>query len=501
MSEEDNRPVVVGAAQFSQRDVDLATSLSPVKMMAKVARAAADDAGIGTTALSDVDALAVVDVMAWHPKNGPRLLAEALGAKPALELAAAVGGESPLVLCAELAERIRRGDSRIALVAGSNNVRTLRRARRAGVRLDWERGGEGEPTRIGENRPGNTERETHYGLALPTQVYPIFENAMRAHRGLDLETHRQRLGALCERFARVASENPHAWFPTARSAAEIATATETNRMIAYPYTKYMNAVMETEQGAAALLMSAGTARALGVDESKWVYWRGDGRAVEEAWFASERPSFAACPALRDSVDGALAAAGTTLEGVGHLDLYSCFPVAVEMACEMLGLAEDDPRGLTVTGWLPYAGGPGNNYTLHALASMVERLREHPGDCGLVTGNGWFFTKHSSCVLSTAAPNGKPAAVAEPRRDPLQRKPVRVFDEAQGNATVESYTVHYDRDGAPVRGVVIGRLEDGRRFLANTPEDSGLLERWVAAEVVGSEGRVLPLGGMNRFEPR
>jgi acetyl-CoA C-acetyltransferase len=155
-------------------------------------------------------------------------------------------------------------------------------------------------------------------------------------------------------------------------------------MIAFPYTKYMNAVLETDQAAAVLVTSAAAARELGVPEDRQVHWWGGAHGQEQAWFPSERPDFAACPALGRTARAALAEAGTEPDALACFDFYSCFPVAVELACEALGLAEDDPRGVTLTGGLPYAGGPGNNYTLHGIATMMDRLRERPGAFGLVT---------------------------------------------------------------------------------------------------------------------
>jgi acetyl-CoA C-acetyltransferase len=245
------------------------------------------------------------------------------------------------------------------------------------------------------------------------------------------------------------------------------------------------------------VLSAAAARKLGVPESRWIWWCGGSRAEEPAWFASERRDFHSSPALAASARGALAAAGVEVDQIDHFDFYSCFPVAVEMACEMLGLSEDDPRGFTVTGGLPYAGGPGSNYTLHSLAAMCERLRERPGARGLLTGNGWYLTKHSAAVLASAPPAGEPRPA--PRVE-LPR-PVPVLERADGPARIETYTVVYDREGAPARGIVVGRLDDGdRRFLANTPEDRALLEDLVAAEAVGRRGEVRCVEGRNRFTP-
>jgi acetyl-CoA C-acetyltransferase len=259
--------------------------------------------------------------------------------------------------------------------------------------------------------------------------------------------------------------------------------------------------METDQAAAVLLMSAGAARELGVPEDRFVHWWGGAHAEEEAWFPSERPDFAVCPSLRETVGAALAEAGVGLDEIDFLDLYSCFPVAVEMACEMLGLDEADPRGFTVTGGLPYAGGPGNNYTLHALACLAERLRARPGSKGLLTGNGWYLTKHAASVWSTrpreksGAPPAGPSAAERARRRALA--PVA---EARGRGTVEAFTVLFDREGEPARGIVLGRTEAGERFLANTPDDRASLEAFLGREDVGSTGRLSSHDGHNRFEP-
>jgi acetyl-CoA C-acetyltransferase len=498
---DDQRPVLVGVAQSCLREAQPASASGPLALLEGVAHAAAEDSGAGRRALRELDTLAVVEVVAWRPKNAPRLLAEKLGATPAHEILTATGGELPITLVSELARRIAAGKARVALVAGSNSIRSFRRARRAGVKPDWPSGGSGEAALFGDHRPGSSPLETEYGLRMPPDIYPIFENALRAKRGLSREEHRRRMGALMSRFTQVAAKNPHAWFPVVRSADELTLPSPSNRMIAYPYTKYLNAVMETDQAAAVLLMSAGAARELGVPEDRWLHWWGGANAEELAWFPSERPDFAASPALREAATGALAEAGLALEEIDHLDFYSCFPVAVEMACEMLGLDENDPRGLTVTGGLPYAGGPGNNYTLHALAAMTERLRARPGTKGLVTGNGWYLTRHAASVWSTlpreksGAPPAPPSAAERARRAPLAPIP-----EAHGEGTVETYTVLFDREGEPTRGIVLGRTQAGARFLANTPDDRASLEAFLASRDVGSVGKLSSHDGHNRFEP-
>jgi acetyl-CoA C-acetyltransferase len=403
---DERNPVLVGVAQQTLRDVDPGEAPSPAEWLETTVRAALADAGAPDRALGEIDTLAMPPPIGWRTANPVRALGARLGARPHRELLLAVGGEMPLTFVDHLAGEIRAGRARSGLIVGSHNLRTLRQARKRGISLDWSDESEGSPEVFGENRPGASDDEVRHGLDRPSTLYPLLENALRARRGLDLATHADRVGRLMSSFTRVAAANPHAWFPTVRSAEEIVTPSDANRMVAFPYTKYLNAVMETDQVVAVWLLSAGAARAYGIPESRWIHYRGGATCHERAWFVSERPDPADCPALREAVGAALSRAGTPLERVDAFDFYSCFPVAVEMACDMLGLAEDDPRGLTVTGGLPYAGGPGNDYTLHSLATLVQRLRERPG-VGLVTGNGWYLTKHSACVVASEPGDVRP----------------------------------------------------------------------------------------------
>jgi acetyl-CoA C-acetyltransferase len=270
-------------------------------------------------------------------------------------------------------------------------------------------------------------------------------------------------------------------------------------MIAYPYTKYLNAVLDTDQGAALVLCSAAAARAHGIPEERWVHWWGGAHTEERAWHVSSRPAIGETPALRECAARALARARLRIDEIDCFDFYSCFPVAVEAACEAYGVAEDDPRGLTVTGGLPYAGGPGSNYSMHGIAAMAERLRARPGARGLTTGNGWYLTKHSACVWSTEPPRGPVGAPIEAPAA-VGPEPLAVHDDVAGAATLDAWTVAYARDGTPARGIVVGRTPHGARFVANTPSERSFLEGFVRAERVGCRGSVRADGELLRFEP-
>ena len=500
MSDE-RTPILVGTAQLVERNVDPAEATEPLRMLEQMARGAAEDAGAGDALLGKLDTVAILNVAGWEARNGAQVVAETIGAPATKFYTSEMGGQIGVTAVNHLAERIVNGESRAALLAGCNNMRTLMKAGPAGVELNWTTGGTSDPEMIGVPKAGSSELEAKYGMVMPPDIYPIFENALRASLGLSVEEHNDRIGKLFHKFSAIAAKNPHAWFPTERSVEELITATPSNRMIAYPYTKYLNAVLNTDQAAGMILTTPAVARELGISEDRWVYWLGGAEAEEEAWFPTERPDFANAPAMGDASKSALANAGVTTDDIDHIDFYSCFPVAVEQAAKQLDLDVEDPRGFTVTGGLPYAGGPASAYTLHSLAGMADKLRDTGGGKGLVTGNGWYLTKHSASVWSTEAGS------AAPKRGLLSDLPSAGVDTAarpstddvSGNGTIEAYTVQYDREGAPSRGIFVGSTDDGTRFVANA-FDKSILEGFVTEEGVGVKGALAKQDELTIFQP-
>lgn len=494
----DRAPVFVGVAQFVGRETDPAAAPDPLTMLADVATRAAYDSGVGQPLFAHVDTYLQIPLAYWTPVNGAGLVAERLGIDGRARVQHTGGGGEIGVLAANhLAAEIIAGRTEVALMTGGQIWKTFERAKAAGVELDWPSGGDpaGADVQFAPvAKPMVSEIEERHRLTRPIQAYPLFENALRAAQGMTLGEHAQRLGDMMTEFTAVAAANPYAWFPTERSAEELSTPTPENRLIGFPYTKYLNAVLNTDQAGAYVMTSAAKARELGIPEDRWVYWWGGHNAAEEAWFASTRPNFAECPSMKDSSVGALGQAGVGVDDIALFDFYSCFPVAVRMACAMLDIDELDPRPFTVTGGLPYAGGPGSAYNMNSLAAMVEQLREDDRSIGMVTGNGFFLTKHAAAVLSARPkqggwerPDGPPPSAA------MATAPAVPDDSATGRGRIEAYTVMHDRDGQPSMGYICGRLNgngsEGRRFLANTPEDPDLLRDLLASEAVGRIGDV------------
>jgi acetyl-CoA C-acetyltransferase len=300
----------------------------------------------------------------------------------------------------------------------------------------------------------------------------------------------------------VASANPLATRREGYSAEQLVTVNERNRWIGFPYPRLMNANAFIDQSAAVVITSVATARELGIARDKWVFLHGcaDGH---DHWYVSERPHLHASPAIRAASRQALSMAGKTLDDIDVFDLYSCFASAVQIGAAEIGLAEDDPRGLTITGGLPFFGGPGNNYVTHSISEMLRRLRARPGAFGMVTANGNYVTKHSFGVYSTRAPAGpwrrEAPSLLQARLDALPKAP---FTETpQGAATVESYTVMHGKNG-PEFAVVFGRLSaGGQRFIANLPDDPAGLWALQQGDSLGRSGQVHRTDeGRNLFIP-
>lgn len=509
---DERTPVLIGAGQFTYRG-DPASSPSPTALLKIAAERAAQDAGLDPEKLSKIDTLAVVGFtidapgggrLVPHSTNPPATLAKRIGAQPRHAVYSHMGGNSPQQLINIVSERIAKGETDLALVVGCEFLGSATKRLTKGLGFaDWDDAEElPAPERIGDPRPGVTAYEAKHGLGRPINCYPLFENALRARDGRSIPDHQKRLGELFAPFTKVAAQNPEAWFPVERSAQELVEVTDRNRMVGFPYTKYLNAIMEVDQSAGVLVASLKTARELGVAEDKLVYLHGCADA-SDLWYPLDRQNFHSSPAMRLTGKRALEMAEVSLADIGHIDLYSCFPVAVEVGAEELGLALDDPRGLTVTGGLPYMGGPGNNYAMHSIAVMMQRLRDDPGSYGLVTANGWFLTKQSTGVYSTAPPKGpfdrQDPKIIQAQIDALPHP--TVIEEPKGAATIETYTVVHGREGY-MMGIVVGRDAEGRRFVANTPTDEATLAGLEAKEAVGRTGTVSRSedGSRNIFVP-
>ncbi|MGD1207490.1 acetyl-CoA acetyltransferase [Mycobacterium seoulense] len=502
MNLDPNTPVVVGVGQAAERiDDPTYRGMSPVELAAAAARAAVDDCGAEDVAAA-IDTVAgvrqfeisgVINAPLGRSNNYPRSVANRIGASPARAILEIVGGQGPQHLISELAGEIAAGRSQVAMVFGSDATSTLRYFAKAEARPDFTETVDGDLEDRGQGIEKLVSRYTvSHGLTSAPIQYALLENARRAGTGLGPAEYRRRMGELFAPFTKIAASNPFAAAPVERTVDELVTVTERNRMIAEPYPRLMVARDQVNQGAAALLMSVGAARRLGVPEENWVYLHGHADLEEQALL--ERPDLGHAPSAVLAVREALAMAGAGVDDIATFDLYSCFPVPVFNICDGMGIAPDDPRGLTLTGGLPFFGGAGNNYSMHAVAETVAQLRSTPGEYGLVGANGGILSKYSVGVYCSTPAEWKPDRSAQAQRQVADWPTVPVTEHADGVGTVETYTVRRD-DGRPT-GIVIGRLDDGSRFLSTT-EDDELIALLIDGDPLGHTVRVRSFDYGNR----
>jgi acetyl-CoA C-acetyltransferase len=316
----------------------------------------------------------------------------------------------------------------------------------------------------------------------PISVYALFENARRARLGLSRDAYALEMGRLFAPFTKVAAGNPHAMSPEVRTAPELAEVTRANRLTSDPYPRRLVARDQANQGAAVLIASAGTARTLGVPEDRFVYLHGAADLRER--LPLERADLAESRAAVLAARTALQRAGVDARAIDLFDLYSCFPIAVFNLRDGLGLAGDDQRPLTLTGGLPYFGGAGNNYSMHAIASMVRALRTRPGARGLVSANGGFLSKTSVGVYSTT-PAPPPAFDDAALQAGIDAWPAPPLADGEGEGVVETYTIDYS-GAAPIGIIVGGLVSGGGRFVAMTdPEDPAIARHMIETDPLGA----------------
>lgn len=469
-------PVIVGVGQACQRPATPADAAEPVDLLRDAAIAAFADARAHRDLA--VDTIAIADLLSWRYPDPGALLGRRLGLDPKRTVLTTVGGNSPQLLVNRLAPSIAAGDANVVLIGGAECVHTRWRARREPrTELAWTVADDPACLEIvGDPRPGSNEYEMAHLAVAPTQVYPLFETALRHAAGRTVDEHQVAISELYEQFAAVAAGNPNAWSRTAYTAEEIRTVSPDNRMVTFPYPKRMCANIDVDQAAALVLCSYEAARDAGVTDDRMVFPIA-GADAHDHYFFSERWSLTDSPGIAAAGTGALGAAGLGIDDIARFDLYSCFPSAVQIAMRALGLVgatRGDTRPLTVTGGLAYAGGPGNDYVTHSIASMVEACRDDPGSVGLVTALGWYVTKHSVGLYSSRPGRGFVAADPATVQSGVDATPARRTAGAYaGRATLEATSVNFERDGTPVLAIVAALTPDGRRVLANSRDPETL----------------------------
>ena len=486
--------VISGWGQITQPKDATPPFLDPLDLMERAARDAGSVAGIGV--LSTVDTVLMVRPQSRNLIEPAAELARRLGLRPRQTRLSGIGGQVPQQFVNQAAGMLARGEAETILICGAETYYPRSAAAVSGDQALLQ----GIPDDYADDDAvGSNALEQRHGLSLPIHGFPLFENALWAQSGLARAAWLERVGNLWAGFSAVAASHPNAWTRAPRTAAEITTPSADNRPICFPYTKRMVSLVTADIGAAIIVTTARRAALARDGAARPVYFLGGAYAKARQRFMIDKADFTRSPAMAQALAQAQARAALSVAEIECFDLYSCFPCAVNVARRELGLADADPRPLTLTGGLGFFGGPGSNYALHGIATLAAAIASGRYRTGMATALGWFMHKYAVGIYS-ATPHQIDLS-AHDREDDAHPEagaaPVAAVVEATGMGTIETYTVIYDRAQHPLRSLIYGRMDSGLRFVANG-EDAHHGEL-TADNQIGRRVRLRHVAGSNRAE--
>ncbi|EED34967.1 acetyl-CoA acetyltransferase [Luminiphilus syltensis NOR5-1B] len=497
--EPDNTPVLVGVGQFTEHQSNPDHLLSALDLAERAATLAVRDTQSGDAVINAIDTVAWVRTFSdsapqfasqfGFSSNPPRSLAKRLAANPRTVIHSTAGGNVPQALVNEMAGKIRSGETGVVLLAGAEAIANEVFALKNGLSPDWSEAVDDdvEDRGLGIAEMATPHEIKHGVLDFAPLTYTLFENVARQQRGHTLLEHQQAMAQLMADFVETARANPFSMFTHIADPEALAG---DDSPVTSLYSKQFCAREKVNQSAAAIMTSVDRAKALGIPESQWVYLLGGAEATEKTLL--RRRDLAASEALKAIFDCLLPLLEVTAKDFKYIDIYSCFPSAVGAAMKALDMEAGEHPRLTLTGGLPYFGGPGNDYSLHAIAEVVDRLRSDRKALGLITANGGILSKQAVGVYSglpSTAPCQLPEkAVIQATIDGIPDEPVA--EKPRGPATIETYSVRYSR-GKATGAVVIARLRDsGERCIAVVEAgDAATLEKLEVEDAMGLLGRV------------
>ena len=480
----DNTPVIIGADQITQHKDEI-SPLDPLNLIAKVCKNVI--LKLGKEHLQNIiDTIYMSTISSWIYEDPHVKLSRLLGIKPRQHFIAPISGNTPQILVNKAAKAISLGESTCVLIAGGETSYSKYRANKIKKILDWPKP---PPGAVDKARKAIiyylSEFENKYNLKNPTFIYALIETALRASSGRNLQKHLDYIGKRYERFSYIASENPYAWIQRKFNAEEIITPSSENRIVCHPYTKRMVSNLYVDQAAAIIMTNESIAKKNGIDRKSWVYPMG-GADLHNIFYMTQRPQLYDSPAIKEASQLALKQAGLKLEDIDVFDLYNCFPCMVEIARQEIGIPDDDPRDLTITGGLSFFGGPFTSYSMHSIVTAVNLIQENQLMKVMILANGGYNTSESVGIYGNKPPaiDWKEFDYNDIQEKINARALPEPVEEANGVLTIEAYTIIYDRNGSPEIGIVMGKLESGTRTFATISSDSITLSKLEKEELVG-----------------
>ncbi|EFY87154.1 thiolase [Metarhizium acridum CQMa 102] len=494
-------PIIVGVGDLRNKSFKVEDAVEPAQLMVNAVRRAVNDSGLDQAAqkslLSQVDSLRVVPTWTWAYNDLPGVISHRLGIKPTRRVLGEHGGNQPALQCDEAARDIAARRSIVSVLTGGEALAS----RKSCPSLPQQRGSRWlEPDPNGKQLASldlsilKESSGTLHSMGLPIHVYPLYENGRRAHRRLSATENSIESAQMYAEFDRIGSENEYSWNyqQPPKTAEQIGLVSKKNRMICDPYPLLMNAFNGVNLSAACILTSTENAKQLGIPQDKWIYVLGGAGTHEKDNFW-ERRHLHHSEAIAKSIDAALDVSGLSTGDIDCYDFYSCFPIVPKLACDHVGLSTTSwQKPITLLGGLTSFGGAGNNYSMHAITAMARELRAKRHNTGLILANGGMLThQHALCLSARPRGDGRAYPTSNPLPEIVDGYSPRFAEAADGTATIETYTIEYNRDGTPGVGLIVGRLRGtGQRFLANHGDDQTLSRlATTATEHIGKTGRV------------
>lgn len=483
------RPVIIGVGQY----VDDGSQLEPVDLLMRASKVALEDSGVPTLSKLVTDCI-IINILSWRYRDPGSLLAHKLGlANWPRSYHTTAGGQSPITALAYASEQLAENPSLVFLIGGAESSASRAQFRRTALRPPWSQldDTKTDAIHLGSELDMASQIELQLGLVLPINTYALVESRIAANLGRSIQQHTGHIAQLWSDFSKVAASNPHANIRMQVDPDEIAGVSVKNRMVSTPYTKLLCSNSEVDMAASFIVTTEERAHQIGITQEKIVYLHKVVTAVDSNYL-SERPNIersipiSRCgQALEDSL-------GIAPSEYDLIDLYSCFPSAVEVSSAELGI---DPTSKvpTITGGLTFAGGPWNNYVSHAVSSMVARLRSATSSFGLLSANGGILSKHALAAMSCQPPQNPFSTV---NLDHLAASGVKSVEvrRSTSSAEVEAHTINYDRSGQATRAYIFTRSADGARIIG-TSADPRIMEQLLEIPSQGIRARIDETGNV------
>lgn len=460
-----NAPVLVGVGEASNLNAALSWP-SPSQIAGAAIKAALADCGEAAAMTAAIDCIAAIRTFedsglkmgTGSPANVPQSYAGQAGITPGSFVYADVGGQSPQALVNEFAGAVSRGEYRAVVIAGAEAIGTVKRARKQGVELNWN-----EPSETPfENRisdfPILSRAEIRHGIVSMPLAYSLIETARRGCLRLDLARYQTEMARLWSAFSEKSLDREHAQFARKWNVGDLTGAADGNYRLTEIYRRWLVAQDAVDVGGALILTTAGTARALNIAPDKMIWLAASAEAAEPP--ISQRDNLSGSDAQIFTVNAALDSAGLTAADLGPVDIYSCFPCAVFAATDTMQVPQRALGDYTLTGGLTFFGGPGNGYSLHGIAAMVQALRRDGSKPGLITANGGVMSKQAAGIYTASQPRQPWAGT----RRGYQAAAQTIAETPQGTGKILTYTRPVSGD-VPGDATLLLEMENGTRALA------------------------------------